>query len=211
MRLEELATDDLRQTAAYCDTLLFTCGGMAWRPAHLPVGTSWFILRKLRDSLETALGGRIVSLPVLGADVPDDDGALAVVSADALRALLLRIIEQLRQYLTLRHIVLVTDSLHKEAALLEALRGDRAGIAPVSFVWWRDGMAGGEEAAPAGFLPAGEMETSLLLAIAKRLVDMEQKSVQRYGASAAAGERGEEYWRRLQDALRERVESAWRA
>lgn len=225
MRLEELSTDDLREIAPFCDTLLVTFGGLSWRPPHLPIGASWYILRRLRDSLEGALGGRILSLPVQGVDIPTDEGALASIPEDALRSLFERLLHSVGERVEFRFVVLLTDSLQKESLLTHAFSTYAGqGKQLLSFVWWRDGLrsygasdqaADGEDGAPADsrigntFAPAGHVETSILLAVAKRLVDMEQKSATRNNAQGATASQGQGLLETAEQALRRSVEALW--
>lgn len=217
MRLEEMTTDDLREFSPFCDTVLLTCGGLAFRPPHLPTGTGWYILRRLRDSLEEAFGGRILSLPVLGLDAAEDEGSMAAVSTEALQGLFDGVLSGLGRHLAFRSAIFLTDSLAKESAFLQsftryAVKGER--LAP--FVWWRDGLpesgmpeAGLDAAAPRGYSPSGAVETSILLAIAKRLVDLEQKSAVRHGAVLATAAQGKATLEQVEATLRRRAEALW--
>jgi creatinine amidohydrolase/Fe(II)-dependent formamide hydrolase-like protein len=208
MRLEEMSTDDLRLVAPFCDTVVFAIGGMARRPPHLPTGTPWYILRALRDGLEVALGGRVLTMPVLGFDAQADEGAFFRIPDSVWKSLLKGIVTELEACIRIRYLVLLTDSPDKETLVIEALSEypePRPAIIP--FLWWRDTNA--EGMALPTYTPAGELETSLLLAVAKRLVDTEQKSATRYGAASAGAEQGELYWQHLHRILRTRIEAAW--
>lgn len=202
MRFEELSVSDLRAAGAHCDTLLIVCGGMSSRPAHLPVGTSAFILRKLRDALEAALGGRVLSLPLWGFDAAEAQGAYAVLPDAAWGPLVQGFVAQIERDLKLSRIVVLTDSAEKETLLKDAVlaTGHRA----VTFVWWRDGLAPDATGGRA-FVPGGELETALVMAIGTRLVDLTQPSVERFGAGAATVERGRALWSELIAQLRRSI------
>ncbi len=194
MRFEELTVSDLRLAAAHCDTLLAVCGGMAARPPHLPVGAGAFILRKLRDGLDAALGGRVVSLPLWGFDAPGEERAYAVLQNAAWTDFVQGYVRQIEQDLKLARIVVLTDSLAKEALVREALQG--SGHRLKTLVWWRDGLTAHAEG-DVPFVPGGELETSLVLAIASRLVDLSQQSAAQWGAQGATVERGRMLWQEM--------------
>ncbi|MHB1630559.1 MAG: hypothetical protein ACYCVB_19665 [Bacilli bacterium] len=206
MRFEEMTVDDLRKAASFCDTVVFTFGGAAWRPAHLPLGTGWYILRRLRDSLETALGTRLLTLPVHAIDTIADEGALTRVDDGVVEQTAQHALRELSAYLTVRHIVVITDSLYKEELLQKAFtphQSEQRSL--VSFVWWRDGLASSGDV----YAPSGDVETSLMLAIGKRLVDVKQKSLQRYGATAATAERGADHLVAITRTLQSMVRHTW--
>lgn len=194
MRFEELSVSDLQLAGVHCDTLLIACGGMAARPPHLPAGTSAFILRKLRDGLDAALGGRVLSLPLWGFDAPGTERAYAVLPSGAWTDFAQGYVRQIEQDLKFSRIVVLTDSLDKEALLQEALQ--TFGPRLKTLVWWRDGLARHADGTTP-FVPGGELETSLLLAIASRLVDMSQQSAADHGAQMASVERGRALWQQL--------------
>lgn len=205
MRYEEMTTDDLKQIAPYCDTVLLTVGGSSSRPAHLPVGTTWFLLRRLRDSLERALGGRILTLPVLHIDCQDDEDTLYQIPTASLGEMVGTAVRHLQRIVPIRHAILVTDSVFKETAMVHALTGNRDLTSITPYVWWRDGI--GDFAT--GYTPSGTLETSMMLSIGERLVDLEQKSVLRYGALEASEALGNEAWTQVESTLRKTVEGVW--
>ena len=202
MRFEELSVSDLRLAAAHCDTLLVACGGMAARPPHLPVGSSAFILRKLRDGLDAALGGRVLSLPLWGFDAPGAERAYAVLPDGAWAGFVQGYIRQIEQDLKFSRIVVLTDSLDKEALLREALK--TSGHRLKTLVWWRDGLTQDAKGG-APFVPGGELETSLILGMASRLVDLSQQSAEHYGAQGATVERGRTLWQEIVLQLRSAI------
>ena len=208
MRIEEMTADDIRQLAAFCDTALITFGGASWRPAHLPIGASWFVLRRLRDILEGSLGGRIVTLPVIGINIQGQESAIFQISQDAATELIRHAIEEIASRLPVRFFVFLTDSLEAEQAFVQAINSmaQRNDMKHLSYLWWRDGL--NEVQAPV-YERSGEMETSLLMSIAKRLIDLEQKSATRHSALLASEEAGNAYWAGLEKSLLEQVQALW--
>ena len=211
MRLEEMTTDDIRQLATFCDTAVMTLGGASWRPTHLPIGTSWFILRRLRDLLEGALGGRMITLPVLGINIQGGENDIFQIPKTAASNLISHSINELVTKIPIRYCVFLTDSLAAEEVFHFALEQLSANdhIVPLTFVWWRDGFKVDQEDQAQPVERSGEIETSLLLSIAKRLVDLEQKSAVRHAALQASEQTGNAYWTALETSLLERVQSMW--
>ncbi len=208
MRLEEMTTDDIRQLATFCDTALITLGGASWRPAHLPIGTSWFILRRLRDLLEGTLGGRMITLPVLGINIQGGQNDIFQIPKTAAIDLISHSVSELMTKIPMRYCVFLTDSLEAEEVFHFALERLSANdhIVPLTFIWWRDGLKGDQVQL---FERSGELETSLLLSTAKRLVDLEQKSAVRHSAMQASEQIGNAYWTTLETSLLEQVQSMW--
>lgn len=208
MRFEELTTDDIRQLEPFCDTAILTMGGSDWRPPHLPLGTSWFVLRRLRDMLESSLGGRVLTMPVMNIDVQGEESAIFTVPLTAAVEMMRRGLQGLVERIPIRHLVFLTDNLEAERAFQTAIKEvyPQSSLSTLSFIWWRDGMENQENQS---VQPAGEVETSLMLALAKRLVDLEQKSAVQYGASRASEQLGNEYFLQLEHALMAKVQALW--
>ncbi len=208
MRIEELTADDIRQLGAFCDTALMTFGGSSWRPPHLPIGTSWYILRKLRDVLEGSLGGRMVTMPVLGLNIEGETDALFQIPKSSAISLFSHHIQELIDKMAVRYLVYLTDSLEAEDAFKIACDQISASnpLNFLTFVWWRDGIEVGQKQT---FAKSGALETSLLMAVAKRLVDLEQKSAIRHAAVQSTLQNGQEYWSYMEGVLLEKVQSMW--
>lgn len=210
VRFEEMSEKDLLQVAPYCDTVVLTIGGMQARPAHLPFGTSWYIVRRLRDALEMALGGRILTLPATMLGIQGESEGFFTLPEHSVTELLTGLVATLKKWITIRHIVLISDSIGSESALLEGVKqltenGNEDTPAVVSFIWWRDGV--GQEIQ---YKQSGELETSLLLAVAGRLVDLEESSASTFDATFATRERGDSMIKRLEGELRKKVTNIWR-
>ncbi len=207
MRLEEMTVDDVRRLGEFCDTALVTLGGIGWRPPHLPTGTGWYILRRLRDMLEDTLGGRMVTLPVLGLGVEEDENVIFQVPKETVSDTVARGLAKLAERFPIRYVVCLTDHAAGEQALRRALERLAPDVCAASliFVWWQDGLENESER----YAPSGEVETSLLMAIAKRLVDLEQKSATRYSALQASVDLGEAYFAELQKSLLDKVQLMW--
>lgn len=207
MRLEEMNTDDLVRVAPHCDTAVLAVGSLSWRPSHLPTGASWYTIRRLRDSLERALGGRVLTLPVLHVANSAQPEALFALSSQALQETFANLLLRLQERLTVRCIVLITDDPALEDILQQVLReGSTPAPSLVSFIWWRDGL--GSETR---YRASGEAETSLLLSLAGRLVDVSKPSAEVCEAERASANWGQAIIERLEASLRNRLEGAWRA
>lgn len=203
LRVEEMNAQELRETTAYHDTILFTFCGLTQRPSHLPIGSSWFIIRKIRDTLEQRLGGRVLTIPVQGVDLAGDDNAFFSLPQEQFCALLQESIRAFLRYLPINYVVLLSDSLHKEQAFFEAF--SNTSMKTTSFVWWRDGLDLETDA----YVPSGEHDTSLMLTIAKGLVDVDQKSADRLKANRATAQAGEKYLQQVSNRLQMAVETLW--
>ncbi len=208
MRIEELTADDIRQLGAFCDTALITFGGASWRPPHLPIGTSWFILRRLRDILESSLGGRMITLPVHGINIEGEVDTLFQIPKSSAISMISHQLQDLVERMSIRYLVFLTDSLEAEDAFKIAFEQIPAKVQlnSLSFIWWRDGI---ETIQKHTFSKSGELETSLVLAIAKRLVDLEQKSATRHAAIQATEQAGQQHWTYMEGVLLESVQSMW--
>lgn len=205
LRLEEMNTDDLIRLSPHCDTAIMAIGGLAWQPSHLPTGASWYIVRRLRDSLERSLGGRVLTLPVLPFTSAEDQNALFALAAPCIKDALSLSISRLRRVVSLKHIVLLTGDTESET-ILQTVLADQDDDAPtlLPYVWWRDGL--GPETS---YHPAGEAQTSLLLAISGRLVDSKKPSALETGATRASAAWGRAILERMEEDLRTRVEGLW--
>ncbi len=207
MRFEEMTTDDIRQIGPLCDTIVVAVGGPSYRPSHLPVGATWYVLRRLRDFLEDQLSGRILTLPVLNIDTLDDDDAITKIPDEAFATMIRSMMTELTRHISVKYIVVIIESLHKEQVMKAALSDHlKAGVHVLFFIWWRDGL----QDLHVSHVPSSEVETSLVAAIAPRLVDMDQKSVQKYGATLASSTHGQQYWAIVEQILKSRVEEQWR-
>ncbi len=203
LRVEEMNAQELRETKSYHDTVLFTFCGMTQRPSHLPMGSSWFIVRKIRDTLEQRLGGRVLTIPVQGVDLVNDENAFFSIPHEQFCALLQESMNVFSRYLPITYAVLLSDSLHKEQAFFDAF--SNTALKTASFVWWHDGL----DLAPDTYIPSGEHDTSLMLTIAKGLVDVDQKSADRLKANRATAQAGEKYLQQISDRLQMVVETLW--
>jgi len=207
LRLEEMTIDDLQRAAPYCDTIVVALGGLRLQPPHLPIGTAWYIERKLRDSLEMALGGRILTLPVISMSESTEPAVFYPLPAGGVEGLIQGIVREISQYLKIRYIIVLSDSVHSAAAATSAPTGkdeDANALRTLTFVWWRDGI--GEEAR---YIPGGELETSVLLAIGKRLVQVDAIDALQPAAARATAQQGESWLERIEGELRSRVTALW--
>lgn len=197
--------EDLSRVAPICDTVVISVGALSWQPAHLPTGASWYMVRRLRDSLERALGGRVLTLPVLNWGSTEDLDALWTLSKTAQVEALGTLFSRLERHLSIRYIVLLMSEPGIETALQEVLRmTDRERLTVLSYVWWRDGLG-----AETVYRPAGEVATSLLLTFANRVVDLTKESAQEHGATRASAAWGHAVLGRLEGDLRTRVQQMW--
>ncbi len=206
MRFEEFTISDMETKQHELDTVLLTFGGLTWRPTHLPVGTTWYILRRLRDEVEITMGDRILTLPVQSIDTTFDDSALVQLPQEAFTQMASRYVRELLRHFHFRHVIILTDSLYKERLLTHALHTDvdsRLRILP--FVWWRDGVrqsdseTGELNSTPTtrDFHPSGEWETALMMALAEHLVVHDTASLTRYLAQNASAKQGSVKWAQL--------------
>lgn len=203
LRVEEMSAQELRESTAFHDTILFTFCGMTQRPSHLPIGSSWFIVRKVRDTLEKRLGGRVLTVPVQGVDLADDADTFFSITHEQFSFLLQQSITAFTRYLPIKYAVLLSDSVHKEQAFFDAFSD--ASMKTASFVWWRDGL----DLTFDTYIPSGEQDTSLMLTIAKGLVDVDQKSADHLNANRATAQAGEKYLQQVSDRLQMAVETLW--
>nr|NNM89867.1 hypothetical protein [Bacilli bacterium] len=203
MRIEEMTTSDLRETALYHDTVLLTAGGIRTHKSHLPLGTSWFILRKIRDQIEKSLGGRILTFPLWPIDVHGEEEAMMTISNEALRDLFTSTKRQIADRLPLRYALLLCDSEAKEQAFLDAFSG--SDILCDTFVWWRDGL----QLDLSSYVLSGEQDTSILLSFAKGLIDWEEKSAQVPPVKTATSGVGESYLLRIYEQFQQKIERLW--
>jgi creatinine amidohydrolase/Fe(II)-dependent formamide hydrolase-like protein len=205
MRFEELTTGDLRQASAACDTVVLGIGGLGWRPPHLPIGSTWYILRRLRDDVETAYAGRVLTCPVLPFSPATDPDGVIRLSEQALTDALTALLHGLLQFISPRHAIALTDNEEAERAFTAACARAGAAMQAQVFVWWRDGIS----TVDPGYAPGGVLETSAIQHIAPRLVHLQHPSARRHGAQAAAATAGEQLLESVTRALRAQLESAW--
>jgi len=235
MRFEEMNRATIGQVAPYCDTVVFSCGSLRVTPAHLPFGSSWYVVRRLRDGLETALGGRILTMPTLMLADPVQEDVVFCVDATGLAGSFLSALTALSTMIQVRHIVLIADREDAPRALNSAVKAWTKGRdgtqeeltdpkshvshlqegtsgatskdpSVIEFVWWRDGL--GRETT---YVPGGEIESSILLSVADRLIDLSAPDAASYEATNASAAHGEILLRRMDGELRSRMTSAWSA
>ncbi|MCY0901195.1 MAG: hypothetical protein OWU32_03295 [Firmicutes bacterium] len=232
MRFEEMNKATIGQVAPYCDTVVLSCGSLRVTPAHLPFGSSWYVVRRLRDGLESALGGRILTMPTLMLADPAREDGVFCVDAPGLAEAFCSALTALSTLIRVRHVVLIADREDAPRALQTAVKDwarGRTGIKDVQtglpdtvhdrmsaftpndpsvieFVWWRDGL--GRETT---YVPGGEIESSILLSVADRLVDLSGQDAATHEATFATGAHGEILLRRMDGELRSRLTGAWTA
>ncbi|PWI57063.1 creatininase family protein [Sulfoacidibacillus thermotolerans] len=207
MRFEELNIGKIEAVRGKIDTILMTFGGLTWRPAHLPIGTTWYILRKLRDEVETAFGERILTLPVQSIDTTFDDSAIAKLPQESYGSFVTHYVQELMRHFEVRQIILLTDSLYKEQLILQTLSQETVQkLRILPFVWWRDGLRLDGETNVAAqntfmqtheFHPSGVLETALMMALADHLVVRDKASLLRYRAQDASTHEGSLLWNQL--------------
>lgn len=211
MRFEEFSLSQIEENYRHLDTVLLTVGGLTWRPSHLPVGTTWYILRKLRDEVEMARGDRILTLPLQSIDTTFDDTAVVQLQKEAFSQIIHRYIHELTRHFQFRRLILLTDSLYKEQLVMQTLLTADSQLDMMSFIWWRDGQL--QEALSSTsyknvskeFYPSGEWETSLMMALADHLVVRDPASLTRYLAQGSNAKLGSMMWGHLSQQLSEKV------
>ncbi|KUO96854.1 hypothetical protein [Ferroacidibacillus organovorans] len=155
MRFEELSISDIKRVSSLCDTLVICVGGLTQRADTLPVGTSWMILRRIRDGVERRLGGRALTMPLLPFYVEQGRTGFGGLDSAQQSAYITSLIRSINEHVALRHLVLCTDQIATEQALMQALIPFQTkSLRATSFVWWRDTpFPATDSKEPLGFTP----------------------------------------------------------
>ncbi|KYP80966.1 creatininase family protein [Ferroacidibacillus organovorans] len=189
MRFEELSMSDIKRVSSLCDTLVLCVGGLAQRNDNLPIGTSWMILRRIRDGIEQKLGGRALTMPLLPFYVDHGHSTFGALESAQQSAYITSLIRSVNEHVALRHLILCTDHIATEQAMMQAMIPFQSkSLQATSFVWWRDTSfltsdpADHQEFTPELFLkeaPDFRDELSLLTEIAPRLAQKAQGGQER--------------------------------
>jgi creatinine amidohydrolase len=174
MRLTHVHMRKFEEYQPYIDTLILPIGTIEAHGPHAPLGTDVLIPQKLTDYIEGKLSGRVWTAPAIPyghtwhlQDFPGSIDVPARIFADYVHA----VVASFSRW-GIKHVVLLNGHGGNNAPLQEAAnRLVESGLNVLLSTYWLDYQESIKTIAP-GTGHAGEDETSLVMAVDEKSVDL---------------------------------------